>query len=113
MVVAFATAIGMLSWLGSLRLSQESVRVRYFFDEDVSGLDIGASVKFRGVNMGKVVAIRAANDQRHVEVEADLFVDALRNLGLPDSGAEGRAFALVLLRLNVTTAFADVQFQGQ
>lgn len=82
-LVSAGAALCALLWLGAERLQRESIPVFYFFDEEVSGLEIGAPVKFRGVTMGKVTSIRIASDRRHVEVAADVFLDSLQRIGLP------------------------------
>ncbi len=38
------------------------------FDESVQGLDLGAPVKYRGVEIGSVAAIAVATDRRHIDV---------------------------------------------
>ncbi len=76
------TALLTLVWLGARRLDRETLETYYFFDEAVSGLELGAPVKFRGVTLGKVTSIRAASDQRHVAVKAEIFLSALEDLGL-------------------------------
>jgi paraquat-inducible protein B len=53
-----------------------------YFDEAVTGLEVGAPIRFRGVNIGNVSAIDVAPDRRHVEVGYSLGVKVLRRLGL-------------------------------
>jgi paraquat-inducible protein B len=61
-----------------------TVTVTYstFFDEAVTGLEIGSPVSYRGVKVGNVSAIEVAPDRRHVEVSYTLGVKVLRRLGL-------------------------------
>ena len=91
--LGFATGLLVLGWIGAERLRRETIELYYYFDEEVSGLDIGAPVEFRGVRIGKVSQIRAAPDRRHVEVTADIYVDALADLGLSFGDALGAARA--------------------
>ncbi len=50
-----AAAIGVLLWLGSGRISQRSYDTYLaFFGESVSGLNVHAPVKYRGVDVGSV-----------------------------------------------------------
>jgi hypothetical protein len=81
--LGFVTIILALGWLGANRLRRETIDAYAYFDEEVSGLDVGAPVKFRGVPIGRVVRIRAAPDRRHVEVLSAVYVDSLSDLGLP------------------------------
>jgi paraquat-inducible protein B len=53
-----------------------------YFDEAVTGLEIGSPVRFRGVTIGNVSAIDIAPDVRHVEVTYSLGVKVLKRLGL-------------------------------
>src|SRR5690606_18835895 len=71
--LGFATGLLVLGWIGAERLRRETIELYYYFDEEVSGLDVGAPVEFRGVRIGKVSQIRAAPDRRNVEVTADIY----------------------------------------
>ncbi|MFT3927525.1 MAG: MlaD family protein [Myxococcales bacterium] len=68
--------------LGARSLRRDTVTYRSYFDEAVSGLDIGSSVSFRGVRVGDVSAIEVAPDRRHVEVIYKLETSVLTRLGL-------------------------------
>lgn len=81
-VVGSLCAIGFLFWLGTQSYRKETVQYVSFFDETVTGLEVGSPVSFRGVNIGNVVDINIAPDRRHVEVHYDLSVDVLTRLGL-------------------------------
>ena len=76
-------ALSFLVWLGASRLQRDSLEAYYYFDEEVSGLEVGAPVKYRGVTIGKVNLIRIAEDRRHVEVVGEVFLDSLERIGLP------------------------------
>lgn len=89
--LGFALSLVVVGWIGAERLRRETIEIHYFFDEEVSGLDPGAPVQFRGVRIGKVSKIRAAPDRRHVDVVADIYVDALGDLGLSVGDALGEA----------------------
>jgi len=84
--------LGALFWLGARGFRRESFPAISYFDESVQGLDVGSPVKFRGVTVGTVTDITIAPDHRHVQVSADMYVDALVRLGLrtraPKSGEE-------------------------
>ncbi len=78
LATAFVAAIA----LGARTVERETVLCHIFFDESVQGLDVGAPVKYRGVTMGHVEEIDIAPDHRHVDVVAELDVEATRRLGL-------------------------------
>jgi phospholipid/cholesterol/gamma-HCH transport system substrate-binding protein len=64
----------------------KAVEYRTYFAESVQGLDVGGSVKFRGVTIGRVSGIRIAADRLHIEVVEELSVEELQRLGLVESG---------------------------
>lgn len=81
-VVASACALGFLVFLGTQSYRKETVEYVSYFDEPVTGLEIGSSVSFRGVRVGNVSEIEIAPDRRHVEVAYALQVDVLSHMGL-------------------------------
>jgi phospholipid/cholesterol/gamma-HCH transport system substrate-binding protein len=91
-LLGIGATLGALFWLGARRLRRESFPAVSYFDESVQGLDVGSPVKFRGVTVGTVSDITVAPDHRHVQVTADMYVDALVRLGLrtraPKQGEE-------------------------
>jgi len=74
--------LGAVVFVGSLSMNDESVTYTSYFDESVTGLDLGSTVKFRGVTVGTVSAIEVAPDRRHVEVSYELRVPVLDRLGI-------------------------------
>ncbi len=68
--------------LGARSLRSETVTYRSYFDEAVSGLDVGSGVSFRGVRIGNVSAVQVAPDRRHVEVVYELETKVLMRLGI-------------------------------
>jgi phospholipid/cholesterol/gamma-HCH transport system substrate-binding protein len=69
-------------FLGTAGLRKETVSYTSYFDEAVTGLDVGSPVRFRGVNIGSVSKIDVAPDRRHVEVTYDLGISVIGGLGL-------------------------------
>jgi ABC-type transporter Mla subunit MlaD len=67
-------------FFGAIRLRHETVSYFTYFNEAVTGLEVGAPVKIRGVKIGQVGAIRLAPDHRMVEVRSDLDVSVLRQM---------------------------------
>jgi ABC-type transporter Mla subunit MlaD len=116
-VVAGLTAsIGGLTWIGMRELKKASHVAYAYFDEAVTGLEEGSPVRFRGVTIGVVDEIRAAPDQRHLEVRAALYDDKLRKLGLGASGLDGECPLPNTLRAQIVmswvtgTSFIQVDF---
>jgi ABC-type transporter Mla subunit MlaD len=81
-VVAGFAFLGALVYLGTRTLPHASIAYTSFFDETVTGLEIGSPVRYRGVIIGSVSAIAIAPDRRHVAIRYDLNVDVLGRLGL-------------------------------
>ncbi len=104
-LLAAGATLAALFWLGAERFRRESFPAVSYFDESVQGLDVGSPVKFRGVTVGTVSDITIAPDHRHVQVTADMYVDALVRLGLrtgaPKSGEE---FIAPNLRVQLASA---------
>ncbi len=69
LIVGFLLLTGVLIWLGASRFLVEQRTYVTYFSESVQGLDVGSPVKYRGVPVGNVTAIRIAPDGRLVEVE--------------------------------------------
>jgi ABC-type transporter Mla subunit MlaD len=82
--VIIAAALVMALVFGFGTGTQQSVRYRTYFDESVAGLDVGAPVKYRGISIGSVDAVRVGPDARLVEVT--MKVDAKNARLLPKSG---------------------------
>jgi phospholipid/cholesterol/gamma-HCH transport system substrate-binding protein len=83
-VVGFGLGLAALVLLGARSMHKDVVTYVSFFDESVQGLELGSPVKFRGVTVGNVAAIRVAKDRRRVEVVLDLGVTDLEEMGLSE-----------------------------
>lgn len=68
--------------LGERAMRTQNVNYTSYFDEAVTGLEVGSPVTFRGVKIGNVSAIDIAADGRHVEIDYTLGVKVLDRLGL-------------------------------
>jgi len=55
-------------WIGASKYFQKGATYVTFFDESVQGLQVDSSVKYRGVDVGRVERIRVAPDYKLVEV---------------------------------------------
>ncbi len=67
-IASMFLAIVILVWLGASRFFEETKTVAAYFSESVQGLEADSPVKFRGVPVGRVSAIRLAPDGRLIEV---------------------------------------------
>jgi phospholipid/cholesterol/gamma-HCH transport system substrate-binding protein len=59
---------GIIVWIGASKYFQKGSTYVTFFDESVQGLQMDSSVKYRGVDVGRVERIRVAPDYKLVEV---------------------------------------------
>lgn len=104
-VLGVLATLAALFWLGARRFQRASFPAVSYFDESVQGLDVGSPVKFRGVTVGTVADITIAPDHRHVQVTADIYIDAIQRLGLGDRAPhEGEEFINPLLRVQLVSA---------
>jgi phospholipid/cholesterol/gamma-HCH transport system substrate-binding protein len=71
-IAGIALMIAVLVWLGASRYFEEGKTVVAYFSESVQGLEADSTVKFRGVPVGRVSAIRLAPDGRLIEVVMSL-----------------------------------------
>ena len=72
MIGGTVLAITVLIWLGASHWFQETYKYVTYFDTSVQGLNLDASVKFRGVQVGRVNAIGVAPDGYLIEVVIEL-----------------------------------------
>ncbi len=81
-VAGSVLALATTGYLASRSLRKETVDYTSYFDESVTGLEVGSPVKFRGVTIGNVSSIDIAPDRRHVAITYQLGVSVLDRLGL-------------------------------
>lgn len=116
--VVVGSIVGLLgtAYLGARELRRASHTAYAYFDEALTGLEEGSSVKFRGVNVGRVERIRFAPDKKHLEVQASLYSDYLSDLGLDperldaDNPLIRNLRAQVVMSWVTSTAFIQVDF---
>ncbi len=60
--------IGGIIWVGASQYFTKGGMYVAYFDESVQGLVADSTVKYRGVDVGRVKAIQVAPDNRHIEV---------------------------------------------
>ena len=86
-------AIGFVLFLTAGRLSKTAEIAETYFSESVTGLEVGAPVRYRGVRVGQVAEIGLVNAEYR-----------------PDSRSQAAAaFQLVLVRLAIDPARATMQ----
>ncbi|MDD2320958.1 MAG: MlaD family protein [Geobacteraceae bacterium] len=80
-VVGVLIGAGIIVWIGASKYFQKGSTYVTFFDESVQGLQLDSSVKYRGVDVGRVERIRVAPDYKLVEVvmKVDLEGDLQQN----------------------------------
>lgn len=84
---AFVLGSVLLGLAAAVALTAQSFQIltvsyTSYFDEAVTGLEVGSPVSYRGVKIGNVSAIEVAPDRRHVEIIYALGVSELKRLGL-------------------------------
>ena len=85
-----AFAIGVLAMLffGSLNFLRHQQRFVVYFKESVQGLNLGSSVKFKGVAVGKVVDLRILYDQARRNSVVEVVCEFDRNMIEDEKGKE-------------------------
>jgi paraquat-inducible protein B len=94
-LVSFFTMLAVAVWLGSRRFQSETLMAYVYFDEPVTGLDVGSPVRFRGMTIGSIAGIRVAQDRHHLEVACSIDVQKLEQIGLRDPGEIAREGAQI------------------
>lgn len=87
-VSAILVGLAGVVYFGSRNLPSDVVTYVSYFDEAVTGLEIGAPVKYRGVTLGNVSNVEVAPDRRHVQVSYGISSGAAKRLALQGAGGE-------------------------
>lgn len=93
-VLGIAAAVLAVAAFGARSMKHETIAYYTYYNESVTGLEVGSPVRFRGVTIGHVAAIEIAADHRHVEVKNDLDVADLKRLGLIEKSVAVKASPL-------------------
>lgn len=73
-IIGFTAMIGFAIWLAGSKDENQTARYTVYFTDPVSGLNEGASVQYRGVDVGKVLDVKldeTRNDLIKVNIEVD------------------------------------------
>lgn len=94
-VLGFGAALALAIAVGAARGREKTTAFYTYFNEPVTGLDLGAPVRARGVSVGQVGAVSFAPDRRMVAVRLDIRADAFETFGghnhAPDPDPDLRA----------------------
>jgi phospholipid/cholesterol/gamma-HCH transport system substrate-binding protein len=90
LVLATLLSLGAIIAVLGLRTTPTETYHTYF-DESVQGLEVGAVVKYRGVNIGSVSEVNIAPDRRHVHVALEVKESEAERVGLGPDGPPVRA----------------------
>jgi phospholipid/cholesterol/gamma-HCH transport system substrate-binding protein/paraquat-inducible protein B len=114
-LVALALLGVMLFLLGGRSLFQPTVTIETYFNESIAGLDVGAPVKFRGVNIGRVswIGISSQLYQRNVPLDdtKNYVVVRMRIDNFDEETGPGVLEAYVKRGLRASTQLAGITGQ--
>jgi phospholipid/cholesterol/gamma-HCH transport system substrate-binding protein len=89
-ILGFFLGVGAIIWVGASSFFQEGQTYVAYFDESVQGLQGDSSVKYRGVDVGRVEKIRVAPDTRLIAVVMKISLkDDLTNTTVAQLKAAG------------------------
>jgi len=99
-LIALTLAVGAIITLGAGKLFKETKSLIMYFEGDLSGLDVGAPVEYKGVRIGSVTDIRlkfySKESALRIPVTVELDLDRVNYVGaktdgqmLPDDVKEG------------------------
>ncbi|MEJ2683607.1 MAG: MlaD family protein [Candidatus Sulfobium sp.] len=70
----FLIGVIAIIWLGAAHYFKKGATYVSYFDESVQGLKVDSSVRYRGVEAGRVKSIRVAPDDRLIEVVMKIYL---------------------------------------
>jgi ABC-type transporter Mla subunit MlaD len=91
LVLCTVAALLVLAVIYGFHRAEPVVRYHTYFDESVSGLDVGSSVKFRGLHIGSVASLAVAPDRGRIDVAVDITASSAEELGLATRALQLRA----------------------
>ncbi|HSQ65649.1 MAG TPA: MlaD family protein [Polyangiaceae bacterium] len=96
--------------LGVRGTHTDTIDYHTYFDESVQGLDVGAPVKYRGVQIGSVADIAIAPDDKHVDVTMALNRERIQKLKVPFEPGTPRLRAQLNSQGITGVKFIDIDF---
>ncbi len=85
MLAGLAALVLTVVAFGARSMQTRTISYYSYFNESVTGLEVGAPVKFRGVTIGQVANITIAKDHRMVEVRSDIILTDIARMGFQES----------------------------
>lgn len=105
-ILGLVAAVGFSLWLVGMPKGQNRVLYTVYFTDPVSGLKEGASVQYRGVDVGKVLDVRL-DESREDLIKVDIAVEK----GTPIAGSTQASLSMLgitgLIYMELTTALGD------
>ncbi len=92
-LTVFAVIIG--SFLSNKFLGKDETILVMYFNESIQGLNVGSSVVFKGVEIGKVAKINIVSDDGGLRFRIPVYVKLLSNQGFNTKGAYANKRALL------------------
>lgn len=115
-ITGFGLSLTGFTMLGVHELKRPKHTSWCYFDEALTGLEVGSPVRFRGVRIGVVDDIDVGPDRKHLAVRMSLYDDYLGDLGLsldqtePGDPLQTNLRAQVVMSWVTSTAFIQVDF---
>jgi paraquat-inducible protein B len=78
-ILAIIIAVAGIVGLGSGRFFKESTQYIVYFDGDLSGLDVGAPVTYRGVHLGQVNNVSLVYDHETEKISTPVIIEILQD----------------------------------
>ena len=75
-IITVVLFLSIIIWLGATKFFQRYEYYVTYFDESISGLDVGSNISLRGVPVGAVSSIKIASDGKLIEVQMKFFNEA-------------------------------------
>ena len=103
--ISLAALVGFLIWVAGVHNQRSYTNYTLYFTDAISGLKIGSAVQYKGVEVGKVSAIRLSPDREDL-VKVDISVDeqtpvrAGTKASLGMQGVTGMVFVLMTTDVN-------------
>ncbi|BCS34999.1 hypothetical protein TBR22_A42250 [Luteitalea sp. TBR-22] len=81
LVIMLVVAVATTAFFVQRMRSRKAIELVTYTTENVSGLDVSSAVRYRGVPVGQVTAIRVDPAGNTVEIDFDLYYDRLSQIG--------------------------------